>query len=75
MIQNTIKEAFAQSTVLTIAHRLNTVANYDRIMGLDAGRVHEFDKPEVLMVREDSMFREMMASIGITSVQQLKHLN
>lgn len=39
LIQTTIKEAFVSSTVLTIAHRLNTVANYDRIMVLDAGRV------------------------------------
>lgn len=39
LIQTTIKEAFVKSTVLTIAHRLNTVANYDRIMVLDAGRV------------------------------------
>lgn len=42
LIQSTIKEAFASSTVLTIAHRLNTVANYDRIIVMDAGRVRLF---------------------------------
>ncbi|KAK8395732.1 hypothetical protein O3P69_005668 [Scylla paramamosain] len=71
LIQATIREAFKSSTVLTIAHRLNTVTNYDRIMVLDAGRVKEFDTPTVLMSTEGSLFREMMSATGVTSVEQM----
>ena len=39
LIQMAIKDSFGNCTVLTIAHRLNTVASYDRIMVLDAGKV------------------------------------
>ena len=49
LIQRTIRTAFAQCTVLTIAHRLDTIADYDRVMVLDAGRVAEFDAPQNLL--------------------------
>lgn len=74
LIQTTIKEAFVSSTVLTIAHRLNTVANYDRIMVLDAGRLSEFDSPENLMRTEGSLFKEMMQAMGVNTVEQMKAL-
>ena len=45
MIQDTIREAFAGCTVLTVAHRINTVANYDRIIVLDRGEVRARLKP------------------------------
>ncbi len=49
LIQRTIRTAFRQCTVLTIAHRLDTIADYDRVMVLDAGRVAEFDRPAKLL--------------------------
>lgn len=62
LIQKTIRSAFSHCTVLTIAHRLNTISDYDKIMAMDAGRVIEFDSPENLMSR-DSLFRTMMKSM------------
>ncbi|KAI0528513.1 P-loop containing nucleoside triphosphate hydrolase protein [Xylaria digitata] len=44
-IQKTIMEAFASKTVLTIAHRLDTVVGYDKVCVLEQGRVVEFDRP------------------------------
>ena len=49
LIQDTIRREFAESTVLTIAHRLNTIMDYDRIMVLDKGELREFDSPDKLL--------------------------
>ncbi|XP_062606443.1 multidrug resistance-associated protein 1-like [Saccostrea cucullata] len=59
LIQNTIKQEFRDCTVLTIAHRLNTVIDYDRIMVLDQGVVREFDSPQVLLQKTDSLFYQL----------------
>eukprot|EP00050_Salpingoeca_kvevrii_P019960 m.92564 g.92564 ORF g.92564 m.92564 type:complete len:1403 (-) comp8653_c0_seq4:26-4234(-) len=48
-IQETLRARFADTTVLTIAHRLDTILDYDRIMVLDAGRLVEFGTPDELM--------------------------
>jgi ABC-type multidrug transport system fused ATPase/permease subunit len=58
-IQRTIREELKNPIVITIAHRLKTVMDYDRILVLDEGRVVEFDTPWVLMQRPNSAFREM----------------
>ena len=49
LIQATIRKEFAESSVLTIAHRLNTIMDYDKIMVLDKGELREFDKPSELL--------------------------
>ena len=49
LIQRTIRTAFRRCTVLTIAHRLDTIADYDRVMLLAAGQVAEFDVPTNLL--------------------------
>ena len=59
LIQEVIRQKFKDSTVLTIAHRLSTIMDYDKVLVLDAGRVVEFDKPEVL-IRNKGMFAEMV---------------
>merc|ERR1712142_699030 len=45
LIQSTIRKEFHDCTILTIAHRLNTIMDYDKIMVLDSGHLVEFDSP------------------------------
>ncbi|TEB30865.1 multidrug resistance-associated ABC transporter [Coprinellus micaceus] len=58
-LQRTIQAEFTQSTLLCIAHRLNTIAYYDRILVMDEGRVAEFDTVLNLFDKEDSIFRSL----------------
>lgn len=49
LIQQTIRREFADRSVFTIAHRLNTIMDYDRVLVLDNGAVVEFDSPSNLL--------------------------
>lgn len=49
LIQTTIRKKFAECTVLTIAHRLHTVMDSDKVLVMDAGTVKEFDHPHILL--------------------------
>uniref|UniRef100_A0A8C0SMM9 Multidrug resistance-associated protein 4 n=1 Tax=Canis lupus familiaris TaxID=9615 RepID=A0A8C0SMM9_CANLF len=64
LIQKKIREKFAHCTVLTIAHRLNTIIDSDKIMVLDSGRLKEYDEPYVLLQNEESLFYKMVQQLG-----------
>ncbi|KAG7822777.1 hypothetical protein KL909_003942 [Ogataea angusta] len=63
-IQATIREEFSTSTVLTIAHRLKTIIDYDKILLLDHGKVKEYDHPYKLITNKKSDFRKMCQDTG-----------
>lgn len=64
MIQQTIKEKFADCTVITVAHRLNTVIDSDRVLVMNAGVAVEFDTPINLLQNKDGLFRKMVEALG-----------
>jgi len=65
LIQATIRKEFVDSTVLTIAHRLNTIMDYDKIMVLDKGLLVEYDTPNNLLDDDKSIFHGMVLDAGL----------
>ncbi|KAF8928276.1 hypothetical protein BGZ58_009765 [Dissophora ornata] len=64
LVQRIIRQKFSDCTILTIAHRINTVMDSDRIMILDQGRVAEFDTPAKLLADPTSIFYSLAKESG-----------
>ena len=63
-IQDTLRHQFHESTVLNIAHRIDTVMEYDRVMVMSEGKVMEFGLPQVLLEDCNSMFYHLYHGQG-----------
>ncbi|XP_041696295.2 ATP-binding cassette sub-family C member 10-like [Coregonus clupeaformis] len=64
LLQQTIREKFEDKTVLTIAHRINTIMDSDRVLVMHSGKVVEFDTPADLCQRDDSIFCKLVGGRG-----------
>ncbi|KAI9338538.1 P-loop containing nucleoside triphosphate hydrolase protein [Obelidium mucronatum] len=73
-IQKVIREDFADATVICVAHRLNTLIDYDKILVLDQGRLVEFDSPNALLNRPDSAFSSLVDETGEANAKLLRSL-
>ncbi|KAK7794349.1 hypothetical protein R5R35_011282 [Gryllus longicercus] len=70
LIQRTLRRKFNDCSVITVAHRLNTVMDSDKVLVMDAGQVAEFDHPHLLLQRR-GIFHSMVAETGRAMAEQL----
>lgn len=71
LIQTTIRKKFAKYTVLTVAHRLNTIMDSDKILVMAAGRKVEFDHPYKLLQNTNGFLYKMVLETGPVMTAQL----
>ncbi|XP_067646367.1 probable multidrug resistance-associated protein lethal(2)03659 [Eurosta solidaginis] len=72
LIQTTIRSKFRNCTVLTIAHRLHTIMDSDKVLVMDAGRAVEFGSPfELLTVSKTKVFYGMVKEAGDSAFDNL----
>ncbi|CAJ1054159.1 hypothetical protein L3Q82_020045%2C partial [Xyrichtys novacula] len=64
LLQQTIRETFKEKTVLTIAHRIDTIMDCDRVLVMHAGKVVEFDSPTALCQSDRSIFQRLVGQRG-----------
>ena len=64
LIQKTVRTQFSECTVLTIAHRLETVADYDRIAVMDSGLLVACGSPRELLEQRQPIFTELVRNAG-----------
>uniref|UniRef100_A0A0U9HVH0 Putative ABCC protein n=1 Tax=Chrysomela populi TaxID=154003 RepID=A0A0U9HVH0_CHRPP len=71
VIQQTIRNRFKTCTVLTIAHRLHTIMDSDKVLVMDAGRCVEFDHPHLLLQNENGVFHSLVMQTGRSTAKNL----
>ena len=74
LIQATIRSVFKHCTILTIAHRLNTIMDSSKILVLDAGEIKEFDTPARLLQNDTSLFSSMVDTYGEEQSKNLRRI-
>ena len=71
-VQSVIRNAFSNSTLITIAHRLNTIIDFDKIIVLDKGRVVEIGAPNALLQDKQSFLFHMVKAMGKEAAETLR---
>lgn len=74
MIQNAIKKKFQMCTVLTIAHRLRTIMDSDKVLVMDAGIMVEFDHPFNLLKNKHGFLYNMVEQTGRATADSLHNV-
>jgi len=64
LIQKTVREAFSHCTTLTIAHRLNTIMDSDKVAFLEDGELAEYGEPDELLKNKKGRFNALVSGSG-----------
>jgi len=72
LVQRTVREQFRDCTVLTIAHRLETIIDSDRVLVMDHGRLGEYDTPDALLSNPESLFSSLVDQLGAETASKLR---
>jgi ABC-type multidrug transport system fused ATPase/permease subunit len=71
-VQQVLRANFMDRTIFTIAHRLDTIIDSDRILTMDAGVIAEFERPDVLLDNPNSIFHELCMNTGKAQFEVLR---
>ncbi|CAB3237262.1 unnamed protein product [Arctia plantaginis] len=74
LIQKSIRHYFSDCTVITVAHRLHTVADSDRVVVMEAGEIVEYGHPHDLLQMEEGRFTGMVKQLSPAAEQSLRDL-
>lgn len=74
LIQKTIRRKFLDCTVLTVAHRLHTIMDADKVLVMDAGEAVEFDHPCLLLRNKDGVFSKLVSQTGSAMAENLRSI-
>ncbi|CAH1101123.1 unnamed protein product [Psylliodes chrysocephalus] len=74
LIQQTIRKNFSGCTVITIAHRLNTIMDSDKVLVMDSGRAVEYEHPHVLLQNPEGYFTKMLMETGTKIENNLRKI-
>jgi ABC-type multidrug transport system fused ATPase/permease subunit len=73
-IQRMLRTRFPDTTLITIAHRLNTIMDYDRVLVMDASQAVEFASPAELLDISGGVFSELVDATGTESASFLREM-
>ncbi len=63
LIQKTLRQHFQHATTISIAHKIQTIMDSDRVMVFENGELKEFDSPSQLLANRDSFFSQLVQSV------------
>ncbi|CAL8127064.1 unnamed protein product [Orchesella dallaii] len=73
-IQATIRDKFSECSIITIAHRLQSVMDCDRVLVMEKGVNKEYDHPHILLQKEDGFLHQLVSYTGVNASSHLKEI-
>ncbi|GLI68304.1 hypothetical protein VaNZ11_012665 [Volvox africanus] len=74
VVQETIRKVFDDRTTITIAHRLDTIIESDKVLVMEAGELKEFAPPAQLLANRETMFSKLVDKTGVAAAAALRKM-